>query len=454
MKKGLIIALSSIGAIGLAFGITISAAAIYSANYKIPEQEEKITNTTGLVQAKNRSLYDVNGDKIILEGVNFGNIFLQEGWLSPFALEPLKNNDGSYKKDKDGNIEYPEFAEEDFRNGLLSNPNCGEENFDTWFNYFFNCWVNESDYKLLKELNLNAIRLPIYWRNLLNDDFSRKDETTAFKYIDKIISDAKDNDLYIILDLHGVPGSQNGFEHSGVSNKKVEFWHNETYINAAIDCWKFISEHYSTTRNDLSSTIATYDILNEPTYRYRGSTTRPCWNVFDRIYDAIRELNDNHVITMEGGWSFNALPNPEEYGWTNVQYEYHLYNYGKDIITYDFLYLYHELNNMIRDYNVPTYIGEFTFFEDKAEWYRGFEIFKERNYSWTVWNFKGCTVGWWTTSWAVLTSKLHMNHDTEETKPNVSKCTFDEFKYICDKTVSEKCETSTLYEVIKNRNIK
>jgi hypothetical protein len=334
----------------------------------------------------------------------------------------------------------------------LNNPNCGEENFEKWFDYYFNSWVNDSDYKLLKDLNLNAIRLPIYWRNLLNDDFSRKDEETAFKYIDKIISDAKANDIYIILDLHGVPGSQNGFEHSGTTIHEANFWHNEKYIDSAIDCWKFISNHYSTTRKDLSSTIATYDILNEPTYNYLGTTTRACWDVFDKIYDAIRELDDEHVITMEGSWSFDALPNPDEYGWKNVQYEYHLYNYGKDVLTYDFLYLYHELNNMIRDYNVPTYIGEFTFFEDKPEWYRGFEIFKERNYSWTVWNFKGCTVGWWTTSWALLTSKLHMNHDIEETKPNVSKCTFEEFKYICDKTVSEKCETSTLYEVIKNRN--
>ena len=206
------------------FGILVSTAAIYSVTYKVPEQEEHIENNTGLVVAKNRSLYDLNGNRLILEGVNFGNIFLQEGWLSPFAIEPLKNSDGSYQKDKDGNILYPEFAQEDFYQGLINNPHCGENNYDKWFEYYFNCWVNDTDYTLLKELNLNAIRLPIYWRDLLNDDFSRKNETTAFKYIDKIISDAKDNGIYIILDLHGVPGSQNGFEHSGVTNQKVEFW--------------------------------------------------------------------------------------------------------------------------------------------------------------------------------------------------------------------------------------
>jgi hypothetical protein len=35
-----------------------------------------------------------------------------------------------FDKDKDGYIQYPQFTEEDFRNGLYSNPNCGKENFD------------------------------------------------------------------------------------------------------------------------------------------------------------------------------------------------------------------------------------------------------------------------------------------------------------------------------------
>ena len=44
-----------------------------------------------------------------------------------------------------------------------------------------------------------------------------------------------------------------------------------------------------------------------------------------------------------------------------------------------------------------------------------------------------------------------MDRDTEETKPNVSSCTFEEFKAACEKTRSEHCVTSTLYNVIKNR---
>lgn len=454
-KKKLIIGLS----IGIASTIILVPASIaitaliYSNTYDIPEQKDTIINTTGLVQVKDRSLYDKNGKKIRLEGVNFGNVFLQEGWLGPFALEPNKNPDGTYVRDHDNHFTYPEFTEEDFRNGLLTNPNCGETNFNTWFDYYFNSWINDVDYKIIKEeLNLNCIRLPIYWKNLLNDDLTRKDENEAFYYIDKIIESAKANDLYIILDLHGVPGSQNGYEHSGTTEFGASFWHNEEYINSALDCWDFISNHYLTTRSDLSSTIASYDLLNEPTYETAGSTEKFCWDVFDKMYDVIRNNNDNHVITIEGCWTFANLPNPKDYNWENVQYEYHWYNFNHEETPYWLFYAVTDFWNIGKDYNVPVFIGEFTFFEDAEQWQYGLDLFKEREYSWTTWNYKACTVGWWSTSWGVLSAKLNFDTSKDEKKIDVSKCTFEEFKNTCDKLKSEHCEKYTLYNVLKNRN--
>lgn len=422
----------------------------HTIRYTCPPQAEKIENTTGLVQAHDRSLYDPNGNKLRLEGMNFGNIFLQEGWLGPFAEEPLKNPDGTYVKDSENNIQYPEFTEEDFREGLYANPNCGKENFNEWFDYYFHCWVNDSDYDVLNELDLNTIRLPVYWRNFLNDDFTRKDETEAFYYIDQIVEAAKEHNLYIVFDLHGAPGSQNGLEHSGTTDIGCLLWDDEKYINATIDIWEFVSHHYMNTRSDLNATIATYDILNEPTEVKNGKTTKKCWDVFDRIYKAIRDNGDNHVITMIGCWSFKNLPNPSDYGWTNVQYQYHWYNFDK--LNYDLFYMYSDIWNIGRDYNVPVYIGEFTLFEEKDQWYRAFDMYKQRNYSWTVWNFKACTNGWWSTSWGLYSAKLNLDRDKEETKINVKTCTFEEFKNTCDKLKSENCERYTLSEVVSKRN--
>ena len=116
MKKRIlkIVGFSLLGLV-LLVGITVGWLYIYSQNYKIPEQAASIENDTGLIQASGRTLYDANGQPIQLKGVNAGQILLQEGWMSPFGTEPLKNEDGSYVKDKDNNIQYPAFAEEDFR---------------------------------------------------------------------------------------------------------------------------------------------------------------------------------------------------------------------------------------------------------------------------------------------------------------------------------------------------
>ena len=86
--------------------LAVGVVCIYSFTYQVPEQAAKIENNTGLVQASGRALYDANGDILQLIGVNAGQILLQEGWMSPFATEALKNEDGSYVKDDGDNIQY------------------------------------------------------------------------------------------------------------------------------------------------------------------------------------------------------------------------------------------------------------------------------------------------------------------------------------------------------------
>ena len=74
--KGIGIAILSII---LAAVIFVDCAIVYSQNYTVDNQPEKIENSTGLVQASGKSLYDADGNKIVLRGVNAGQILLQEG---------------------------------------------------------------------------------------------------------------------------------------------------------------------------------------------------------------------------------------------------------------------------------------------------------------------------------------------------------------------------------------
>lgn len=454
MKKGLKITLISIASAIAVVGGVIGGFAGYTLNYKVTPEHEKITNETGLIQAVGKSLYDKNGYPVRLRGVNIGNALLQEDWMTAFQVGEQKDEHGNYIKN-DNYIQYTHFAEKQFREAIEGNPSFAEYSVEdvveTYAKYFF----SEEDFVRVKEdLNLNAIRLPFYYLDILNKDLSMKDETEAFDYFDWFLENCKKNDIYCILDLHGAPGSQNGYDHSGVIDGLGNLWDDETYIQATVKLWDEVSSYYTNKRPDLGAYIATYDILNEPREVSTNNTTEKCWNVFDRIYDAIRENNDNHVVTFEGCWDFSALPNPEVYGWENVQYEYHWYNWNSDAVPYDIYYMFNELSNIGRNYNVPVLIGEFTLFENKEAWHKQLNLFDQRNYSWTIWNYKTCVDGWWTSSWGVYTIEQKFVTEWEQKRVNIATCSYEEFLSVCEmvKTDSEKCFTGTLYTVLKEYN--
>ena len=448
MKRVLKTVLFTILILVLILAAVAAAMLIHSANYEIPPQAATIENDTGLIQASGRSLYDAAGNRIQLIGINAGQILLQEGWMSPFALEPMKNADGSYVKDGGDNIQYPEFTEEEFRAALKANPNLQDVPMQELLSYYYSCFFTEEDFRIIKEeLGLNTIRLPFYYLNILNGNLSLKEEDEAFAYLDWFVGQAAQHELYVVLDLHGAPGSQNGYEHSGAAERRADLWTSQENMDATLALWQFVSNHYTHTRPDLGAWIAAYDLMNEPTYRYKSTTNEACWDFFDVLYDSIRANGDRHVITMEGCWDFAALPDPDAYGWENVQYEYHWYNWKHELLPYDLFYAYQDLSNIGRDYDVPVLIGEFTMFEDRENWAKGLELFDRRNYSWTIWNYKTTVTGWWTSSWGVYTCQLNL---TDTPKCNVSTCTYEEFLAACEATRTENCATGTLYDVLQD----
>ena len=446
LKSILILTLSLLLLLALAVG----AALVWSQQYTVPAQEASIENATGLVQASGRSLYDPDGNRLILRGINAGQILLQEGWMSPFALEPEKKEDGSPVTDADSNLQYPEFSEEQFRWGLENNPNLKDRNIEALMQYYYSCFFSEEDFRIIKEeLRFNVIRLPFYYLNILHEDRSLKEESEAFAYLDWFISQAAQQELYVILDLHGAPGSQNGYEHSGAAERTAGLWSSQENRDATVALWQAVARHYTETRPELGAWIAAYDLLNEPVYPGSTGTTRECWDFFDTLYDAIRAEGDSHVLAMEGCWDFAALPDPAEYGWENILYEYHWYNWWQEWLPNELFYAYQDVTNLGRDYDVPVLIGEFTAFENRENWAGMLELFDSRGYNWTVWNYKTTVTGWWTSSWGVYTCQLRL---TDTPKCNVASCTYEEFIAACEAVRTENCVTATLYEVLREYN--
>ncbi len=414
LKRIALILLSTVGVVLVGAILFVGWGHIYRANYTY-DVPASITRTYGdgdfrTVVAEGKALYDADGNLFEIRGTNFGNLLISEGWMTVNSLGAAYNEDGSFVKVNEQGIveEYEEIYQEEM-DAVLAERFTPDE-IKTLTDAYFYSYCTEQDFINIKSLGLNTIRLPMYYRNFMEgpDDalVMRED---AFEKVDYFLELAKKHDLYVILDMHGVVGGQSGYEHCGT--RDMDFWETEVYIEEMCTLWKNIATHYVEERPDLAETILAYDLVNEPTKRTEIGTGKLQWDVMDRMYDAIREVDTHHVISIEGVWYFNSLPSPDAYGWENVLYQYHFYNWTSDTLPnwlfYDFMYALRSVS----DYDVPKFVGEFNFFGDKDAWLEYLAMYEDHGLGWTLWSYKVVSVGWWDNSWGMAVYKMNLQNE-------------------------------------------
>lgn len=429
-KKIIISTFSVLGIILISFGL------IANTSYNFGKKEynnlsKKVEVTHKKIEtykAIDKGIYDLEGNLFQIQGINYGNLLIQEGWMSVNSLGPKLNEDGSYAKiNSEGVIEeYEEVYQEELDLALKNNPNLNQEKINELWSIYYKSYCQEIDFQNIKEIGLNTIRLPMYYRNFLEgEDDQLVLKENAFEFIDYFLENAKKYDLKVILDMHGVVGGQSGNEHSGT--RRTEFWTNEIYQKEMCDLWKNIASYYLNERKDLASTILAYDLINEPALDKKVTTKRE-WDVMDKMYKSIREVDEDHIIAIEGCWYFDSLPDPKKYNWENVMYEFHLYNWDNEKVSNDVYHTLHFFKWMTTNYDVPIYIGEFNFFDKKDEWIKWLNEYDERGLNWSIWSYKTISVGWWDMSWGIYVYKMNLRD--EKLKLDVRTATYEEIKEV------------------------
>ncbi len=347
------------------------------------------------------------GKAVRLRGTNAGGYLLQELWMTPTR--------GTTRVKDEMTIQ-----------SRLENRFGKEKARELEAAYRDSYWT-ETDFDNVRALGANCIRLPFWYRNLVEEDGTLRED--AFARIDWFVSEAGKRGIYVILDMHGAPGSQNGSDHSGVDGGRDKkgasgffFGENaERNRERFLELWKTIAAHYKG-----NPTVAGYDLLNEPfcTYRYNsglgdGELRSLLWGVYDAAYRTIREADPDHVIIMEAVWDPADLPDPARYGWENVMYEYHNYLYDD----YDNAQG-RQISNMEKkldliagaDYPVPSLMGEFNYFRNYDAWDKGLELLNKAGIHWTTWTYKTMADcgSWGIYHHAVRTGKIDLEHASFE----------------------------------------
>ena len=446
---------------------------IYASNQSadsIPAHVELTANEYNTIVAVGRGLYDENGDRFEIKGINFGNLFIAEGWMTVNSLGAKMIDENTFEKVNYQGIveEYEEIFQEEMDAILAERIAKGDftaEELAELNDAYFYAYCTEADFQLIKDTGLNTIRLPMYYRNFMegpDEALTMRDD--AFEKLDYFLDLAKKYDLKVIIDMHGVVGGQSGYEHCGT--RDMDFWENETYIASMCELWQNIARHYVEDRSDLASTILAYDLVNEPTKRTELGTGKLQWDVMDRLYDAIREVDTHHVISIEGVWYPISLPSPEKYGWENVLYQYHFYNWNHDKgISNELFYGLMDALYVFSNYNVPKFVGEFNFFGNEEAWGKYLAKFDQLGWGWTIWSYKIATPGWWDSSWGLVVNKLNIQNSADtpiseyKLKLDLRTATYDEIlavwsaeetKYNDQDGSYKLYKDGKLYNVLKN----
>ncbi|POW03680.1 hypothetical protein PSHT_11572 [Puccinia striiformis] len=148
-------------------------------------------------------------------------------------------------------------------------------------------WVTEADVEKLYQAGINTFRIPIgYWIFVETVPPEPYIQTGQLDYLERLCGWAYARDMYIILDLHGLPGSQNGEQQSGHNTTSPNFFQplqqarSDQTIKAVVD-WIGSSAYYSI--------ISGIEVVNEP--RPYTTEQRAMLRAFyDRSYETIQTL--------------------------------------------------------------------------------------------------------------------------------------------------------------------
>ena len=327
------------------------------------------------------------GDVVYLRGTNAGGWLVQEDWMNPTnasdqktMMTTLANRFGTSKRDE-----------------LVST-------------YENNYWTTQ-DFDNCAEMGMSVIRLPFTYMNLCDDNGNLK--SNAFDRLDWFVQNCSQRGMYVILDMHGAFGSQNGMDHSGEINDGKQLYYNQSNKDKTLNLWKKIAEHFKG-----NPAVAAYDILNEPGIK-AAATYSLHWDFYNEIYNTIRSKDSNHIIIMESCWDADNLPRPSQYGWTNVAYEYHYYPWSaQNSSDAQKSYFSSKVSDIANhNYGVPTFVGEFTCFEQSEGWKAAMSTFNSQGWHWTTWSYK--VTG--NSSWGIYNhnpEKVDIYNDSADTIKN------------------------------------
>ncbi|KAK7535604.1 glucan endo-1,6-beta-glucosidase B [Phyllosticta citricarpa] len=242
-----------------------------------------------------------NSGTIKIRGVNAGSQYILEPWM---AADVWQNTLGC------GDAQAERQCVETTYNGDMDAAGAA------WQTHW-DSWITQDDIRQMVAYGLNTIRIPVgFWmkEDLLNE--YERFPRGGFDHLVKFCGWASDAGLYIIIDLHGLPGRQvanNAF--TGDYQSTTGFYQSDYESERAYEFLSWMTNQTHT--NNAFRNVGTIEIVNEPKRVDSGDTQWLVEHYYGSAIDAVTGAEEVlgvadaarlHIAVMDDLWGSGPSP--------------------------------------------------------------------------------------------------------------------------------------------------
>jgi aryl-phospho-beta-D-glucosidase BglC (GH1 family) len=305
-----------------------------------------------------------------IRGVNIGGWLVLEPWITPSMFERYGPADQS---------------------GIIDEYTLGQkvdaQSAKQALRSHWDSFVGLGDFQKIANSGFNVVRIPIgYWAYA---NAGTPYISGAAPYLDKAIGWARQTGLKVIIDLHGAPGSQNGFDNSG--QRGGIQWTTGNTIQQTLNVLQYIQAKYGAASYD--DVVIGIQLLNEPASfddRVKLDTVK---QFYRDGYGNQRTHSQNRVVVLHDAFkppsTFNGFLTPQDNNAQNVAIDHHEYQ----VFNNDLVALSAEQHQRLVCQNAASwsgsdkwsFIGEWSAaITDCAPWLNGYGIYSRYDGSYSI----------------------------------------------------------------------
>jgi len=183
-------------------------------------------------------------------------------------------------------------------------------------------WITEKDIAQIASWGFNMVRIPIgFWAY---DSFGTPYVSGADAYLESAIGWARNHGIKVLVDLHGAPLSQNGFDNSGQKMGAPQWGHGDSITQTLTVIQQIADKYAAANYNDV---VMGVELLNEPfSFELDMNQLR---QFYRDGYGHVRQTNQQTVVVLHDAFKapsyWNGFLTPQDANAQMVAIDHHEY---------------------------------------------------------------------------------------------------------------------------------